>query len=175
MESQQLAFFALSCREPNHSAAARRLGVAPSTLSTNLRLLETELGLSLFSRAPGGHKPNPYVRRIFQDVEAVLRRLEVAETLAAAPVHRPTPDLVVKTSFEFVLGRVSNAASVAARAVHQRHKGILTRIGFSSQRFSGRSGGENRRHSTMPMSCSPTSGGQRWSNRSRCLSTGGSR
>ena len=142
MESQQLAFFALSCREPNHSAAARRLGVAPSTLSTNLRLLETELGLSLFSRAPGGHKPNPYVRRIFQDVEAVLRRLEVAETLAAAPVHRPTPDLVVKTSFEFVLGRVSNAASVAARAVHQRDKGTLTRIGFSSQRFSGRSGGE---------------------------------
>ena len=141
MESKQLAFFVLSCQEPNHSAAARRLGVAPSTLSTNLRLLEAELGLSLFSKTPDGHKPNAHARWIFQDVEAVLRRLEVAETLRAAPSCGPSPDLVVKTSFKFALGRISNAASVAARAVHQRHKGTLTRIRFSAQRFSGLSGG----------------------------------
>ena len=133
MESKQLALFALSCREPNHSAAARRLGVAPSTLSTNLRMLEAELGLSLFSKAPEGHKPNAYVRRICADVEAVLQRLEVAETLAAASFHQPSPDLVVRTSFEFVLGRISHAAGVAARTVHRRHTGTLTRIGFSSQ------------------------------------------
>ena len=163
MESKQLAFFALSCREPSHSAAAERLGVAPSTLSSNLRMLEAELGLSLFSMTPDGHKPKAYVRRILEDVEAVLRRLEVAETLASAPSCRPASDLVVRSSLAFVLGPISNAASAAARAVHRRHQGTLTRIAFSSQGLSGPAGGrvEAFEDAHVELACEPGAGSRK--------------
>ena len=84
MQLQQLSYFLAVAQAKHFTRAADALGVAQPSLSKQIRVLETELGAELFSRARGnitltaaGEALLPLANRILADVDTA--RLEVQE------------------------------------------------------------------------------------------------
>lgn len=84
MQLQQLAYFVAVAEVRHFTQAAELLRVAQPSLSKQIRALETELSVSLFSRArgnitltPAGEVLLPLAKRILADVDTA--RLEVQE------------------------------------------------------------------------------------------------
>jgi molybdate transport repressor ModE-like protein len=62
------------------SAAAVSLECTQPAVSQQVRALERELGVDLLERSRGGSRPTPAGRLLIEHTEAVLARLELAET-----------------------------------------------------------------------------------------------
>jgi DNA-binding transcriptional LysR family regulator len=84
VQLQQLSYFLAVAETRHFTQAAEALGVAQPSLSKQIRVLETELGAPLFSRArgnitltPAGEALLPLANRILADVDTA--RLEVQE------------------------------------------------------------------------------------------------
>ncbi|MFC8731770.1 LysR family transcriptional regulator [Luteimicrobium sp. NPDC057192] len=104
MELRQLRTFEAVLRHGTVTDAAVALGLAPSSVSEQVRALERSLGVALFARRPDGMHPtgagerlSAWSRRILGDVEAARRdvattppavRLGALETIAATYVPR---------------------------------------------------------------------------------------
>lgn len=98
-ESQRVVLAVL--RSGSLSGAARLLGIAQATARRRLENLEGRLGLSLFTRTPGGLTPTPSARGLIQHVEAMamaaqaFNRMASAETdVARATVRVTSSDLL---------------------------------------------------------------------------------
>lgn len=130
MELRQLSYFIVACQHKNHAEAAAQAGISASALSENLNLLEQELGIKLFQRGPLGHFPSEAARWLYQNVEPVLQLAEAAE--AGLPLDEPRQfsRLEVTTPLQFMLGRLSRAASLAVRALRQTHPEVVARVRF---------------------------------------------
>ena len=76
MEIYRLKSFLAIMREGNLTRAAERLHLSQSALSSQLRQLEEELGLSLFRRNPRGMELSDAARELVPLVEAVLDSAE---------------------------------------------------------------------------------------------------
>jgi len=76
MELYRLKSFLAIMREGNLTRAAERLNLSQSALSSQLRQLEEELGLSLFRRNPRGMELSDAARELVPLVEAVLDSAE---------------------------------------------------------------------------------------------------
>jgi DNA-binding transcriptional LysR family regulator len=76
MDLKHLEQIVAISRHGGFSGAARRLGVAQSTLSKNIARLEAKLGVELFARDGGAAQPTPYGRFLVTRAEAVLREVE---------------------------------------------------------------------------------------------------
>ncbi len=79
MQLHQLAYTLAVAEERSFTGAAARLHLAQPSLSRQVRLLERELGVTLFNRSPGqgpvtltpdGSALLPFVQRVLADVEA---------------------------------------------------------------------------------------------------------
>ncbi|WP_055480647.1 LysR substrate-binding domain-containing protein [Sphaerimonospora mesophila] len=84
MQLQQLAYFLAVAETRHFTQAAERMRVAQPSLSKQIKVLETELGAPLFSRARGnvtltaaGEALLPLARRMLADAETARR--EIAE------------------------------------------------------------------------------------------------
>ncbi|GIH69251.1 LysR family transcriptional regulator [Sphaerimonospora thailandensis] len=84
MQLQQLAYFLAVAETRHFTQAAERMRVAQPSLSKQIKVLETELGAQLFSRARGnvtltaaGEALLPLARRMLADAETARR--EIAE------------------------------------------------------------------------------------------------
>ncbi len=84
MQLQQLAYFLAVAQSGHFTQAAETLGITQPSLSKQIRVLETELGAPLFSRARGhisltsaGETLLPLAERILADAETA--KLEVQE------------------------------------------------------------------------------------------------
>lgn len=81
MRMQQIRYFLALCDELNFTRAARRCGISQPSLTTAIRALEKDLGVTLFERRPrialteAGAAIRPYLARI-------VRHLEVAREAA---------------------------------------------------------------------------------------------
>jgi DNA-binding transcriptional LysR family regulator len=133
METRQLSYFILACQHKNHAEGAARSGLSASVLSENLNLLERELGLTLFQRGPLGHYPTEEARWLYQAAEPILQLAEAAETALGLPVTEPFQRLRVSSPMQFMLGRLSRAASLAAREIRKSYPALLTNIRFADQ------------------------------------------
>ncbi|MGI5125183.1 LysR family transcriptional regulator [Pseudonocardia sp. CA-107938] len=123
MELRQLRVFEAVLRHGSVTEAAVALGLAPSSVSAQIRALEAGLGTALFERAARGMTPTaagerlrPWARRLLTDAEqaaaatrgaATAVRLGALETIAAACVpavlHRlgaRRPDVAVHVHAE---------------------------------------------------------------------------
>ncbi len=122
MQLHQLAYAVAVAEERSFTRAAERLHLAQPSLSRQVRLLEGELGVSLFNRGPGqapvtltpdGATLLPFMRRVLADVEA-----PGAEARALAGMVRgriavgATPSLI------------TSVLAPALVAFHEGHPGI---------------------------------------------------
>lgn len=70
-----------AARHGSFRAAARELGVTPSAVSQQIRLLEDGIGSPLFQRTSQGIRPTPTMARAKEAMDAGFRRLEAAMTI----------------------------------------------------------------------------------------------
>ena len=98
MDLKHLEQIVAISRHGGFSGAARRLGMAQSTLSKNIARLEAKLGVELFARDGGAAQPTSYGRFLVARAEA----FDTAglERLKAALVNQLTQSGLAAPSFE---------------------------------------------------------------------------
>ena len=82
MELRQLRYFVAIAEEGSFSRAAQRLHVSQPPLSTQIKSLEEEIGTQLLDRTNRGVSLTASGRAFFEDIRAVLARLESARSKA---------------------------------------------------------------------------------------------
>ena len=82
MELRQLRYFIAIAEEGSFSRAAHRLHVSQPPLSTQIKSLETELGVRLLERTPRGVTLSGAGAAFLEEARAVLARLDVARQQA---------------------------------------------------------------------------------------------
>ena len=95
LDLNQLRTFLAVHRSGSFTAAAHLLGLSQSTVTTQIRALETRLGRELFERRARGVVPLPYADDLAAQVASPLDRLsgltDDADTPATEPVHLAGP------------------------------------------------------------------------------------
>lgn len=117
-ESQRV--FLAVLRSGSLSGAARLLGIAQATARRRLDQLERALGLSLFTRTPGGLTPTAAARDLIQHVEAMDLAARAFSRMASAEA---TPDRgTVRIACGDLLG--VEVLPGLLRDFHHRHPGL---------------------------------------------------
>lgn len=66
IELRTLAYFVTACRSGSFAQAAEDLGIAVSTLSTTMKALERDVGVSLFRRIKNNLYPTEAARALMR-------------------------------------------------------------------------------------------------------------
>ncbi len=130
MEARQLCYFLMACQQPNHATAAKELGVAPSTLSTSLNLLEEELGIQLFRRTQQGFYPTKEARWLYSEAELILRTMESAHSYLGSVSDLALHEISITSSLKFFLGRLSRVLSASIGQMQKCHPEVLFTVNF---------------------------------------------
>ncbi|HEY3842444.1 MAG TPA: LysR family transcriptional regulator [Acidimicrobiales bacterium] len=106
MQLHQLSYALAVAEERHFTRAAGRLHLAQPSLSRQVRLLESELGVVLFNRGPGqglvtltadGEALLPFIRRVLADVEAVSDEARALTGMARGRLAiGATPSLITR-------------------------------------------------------------------------------
>jgi DNA-binding transcriptional LysR family regulator len=88
VETHRIRYFLSIAEEGSINRAATVLGVAQPALSRQVRLLEEELGVSLFNRTARGVQLTEEGERLRAATAAPLRQLELAMRYAGSPLAR---------------------------------------------------------------------------------------
>ena len=122
MQLHQLAYALAVAEEQSFTRAAARLHLAQPSLSRQVRLLESELGVSLFNRGPGqgpvtltadGETLLPFMQRVLADVEAIGAEARALSGMARGRLAvGATPSLI------------TSALAPALVEFHDSHPGI---------------------------------------------------
>lgn len=95
LDLNQLRTFLAVHRSGSFTAAAHLLGLSQSTVTTQIRALETRLGRELFERRARGVAPLPHADGLAAQIASPLDRLsgltDDADTPATEPVHLAGP------------------------------------------------------------------------------------
>ncbi len=85
MSLTQLRYFVAVAEEGQVSRAAKRLHVSQPPMSQRLKELESELGVSLFERAPRGMRLTQQGAQFLLTARSVLEQLEVGVAALQQP------------------------------------------------------------------------------------------
>ncbi len=119
MDLRQLRYFLAVAEERRFSHAARRLHIAPPSLSQQIRVLERELHVTLFDRTPRGVELTPGGRVLAERTRVILAEVERAreDVRSAGPSRRTQVTLRVCTMAERVLDGPLRAVGAAIPGV----------------------------------------------------------
>ena len=106
MDTHRLKYFLRIAEEGSITRAAKVLGIAQPALSRQIRLLEEDLGITLFERTRRGVHLTEEGERLRSSTAAPLRQLELAVLYAGSPLARIERGLL--------FGMVPTAAGVLA-------------------------------------------------------------
>ncbi|WP_026924379.1 LysR family transcriptional regulator [Glycomyces arizonensis] len=98
MELRQLRYLVAIDEHGNLGRAARALFVSQPALSYALKSLESELGVRLFERTPGGVVATAAGRDVVRAASEAVRRADLVAAVAAR--HRRDADRVLRVGFE---------------------------------------------------------------------------
>ncbi|SDO40003.1 DNA-binding transcriptional regulator, LysR family [Paenibacillus sp. yr247] len=104
MELSDLYIFTAAYEEENLSRAAERLGYVQSNVTTRLRKLEEELGVSLFQRHPRGVVPTEKGQIFYEQVYDITKRLEEVISRVRSTSY-PSGPLLIGIVETFATGR----------------------------------------------------------------------
>jgi DNA-binding transcriptional LysR family regulator len=110
MELRQLRVFAAVVEHHTVTAAALALGMAPSSISEQIRVLEASLGTALFDRGPKGMRPTAAGERLRPWAATLLEGAERArrEVSGTQPELRlGALETIVATHVPAILGRLT--------------------------------------------------------------------
>lgn len=91
MNMKQVIYFTWVYDERSFTTAAERARVVQSTLSMQIKNLETELGVTLFERDRSGVRPTRAGVRLYKHCQVIVRELAIAQ--AALTEFKPTSRL----------------------------------------------------------------------------------
>jgi LysR family nitrogen assimilation transcriptional regulator len=109
VELRTLAYFITACRSANFVAAAADLGISVSTLSTTMKALGADLGLTLFQRINNNLYPTAAARALMRATEPLLTAELFARRFVAAPPKTRPKHLSVDIGLSFTIGGISSA------------------------------------------------------------------
>ncbi len=109
IELRTLSYFVAACRSESFAVAARESGVAVSTLSTAMKALEQELGLSLFRRLNNSLYPTAAARALMRAADPLLMAETFARRWVASPSKAALKILDVDIGLSFTIGGISKA------------------------------------------------------------------
>jgi DNA-binding transcriptional LysR family regulator len=108
MDLKHIETFLCVFEECNITRAAARLNIVQPAVSTQIRHLETELGISLFERSTRGMAPTPVGRALYRLFEPVVSGFRVAEKQALQLGGKSVEDIRVGLS-PYISGAVLSA------------------------------------------------------------------
>jgi len=103
VELRHLRYFIAVAEEGHVTRAAARLGLQQPPLSQQLRALETELGVALFTRLPRGMQMTPAGRAFLLEARAVLSAAERAAAQAVMAARGQSGEIVVGLTTSAIL------------------------------------------------------------------------
>src|SRR3984957_8255947 len=109
VELRTLGYFVTACRSVSFAHAAVDLGIAVSTLSTAMKALERDLGLSLFRRINNSLYPTEAARTLMRGADPLLAAELFARRVVAAPAKAKLKRLTVEVGPSFTVGGISQA------------------------------------------------------------------
>ncbi|QFG20176.1 LysR family transcriptional regulator [Actinomadura sp. WMMB 499] len=122
MDTHRLKYFLCIAEEGSMTRAANVLGVAQPALSRHVRLLEEDLGVTLFRRTSRGVELTEEGERLRASTAAPLRQLELALLYAGSPLARVERGLR--------LGLPPTAAGVLAAPLLAALGALFPKVGF---------------------------------------------
>lgn len=109
VELRSLAYFVTACRSGSFALAAADLDIAVSTLSTTLKTLAEDLGLTLFRRINNNLYPTAAARGLMRTAEPLLTAEHFARRLVSASPKTKLKHLTVEIGLSFTIGGISSA------------------------------------------------------------------
>jgi len=109
VELRTLSYFMTACRSVTFALAAKELGLAVSTLSTTMKALERDMGLTLFRRINNSLYPTDAARALMRSADPLLMSELFARRWVAAPTKARLRLLTVDISMSFTIGGMSRA------------------------------------------------------------------
>src|SRR5580658_8098154 len=109
LELRTLCYFMVACRSVSLAVAARELGLAVSTLSTTMKALERDIGLTLFRRINNSLYPTDAARTLMRGADPLLMSELFARRWVAAPAKARLRRLSVEIGMSFTIGGISRA------------------------------------------------------------------
>jgi DNA-binding transcriptional LysR family regulator len=117
VEIRQLHYFVTVARTRHFGRAAERLHMAQSPLSQAIRQLETQLGVTLFTRTTRRVELTPAGEALLQDAERILDSIEAAQTRVRLVGAGNTGLLRIGSTGLAALRQLPQLARIAAREV----------------------------------------------------------
>jgi LysR family transcriptional regulator, nitrogen assimilation regulatory protein len=109
VELRTLAYFITACRSGSFALAAADLGIAVSTLSTTMKTLGEDLGLTLFRRINNNLYPTAAARGLMRTAEPLLTaELFARRTVLTSPKTK-LKHLIIDVGLSFTIGGISRA------------------------------------------------------------------
>jgi LysR family nitrogen assimilation transcriptional regulator len=132
MDLRRLSYLVSVCQERSFAAAADRLGIRQSTLSSAMKTLTEEFGVPLFEQVQ--RQPHPTLAGIWLYRSALLL-LHAEEFAVNWIVHGPedgsASHLIVDIRASFVLGQLGKAVGRAIQRLTRSHPNIFVQPCFS--------------------------------------------
>src|SRR5882757_8471399 len=107
VELRTLAYFITACRSGSFALAAADLDIAVSSLSTTMKTLGEDLGLTLFRRINNNLYPTDAARSLMRAAEPLLTAELFARRFVAAPTKTRLKHLTVDIGLSFTIGGIS--------------------------------------------------------------------
>jgi DNA-binding transcriptional LysR family regulator len=123
MDLRQMEVVIAVAEEGGFSAAARRLHVVQSAVSSTVRALERELGTPLFHRTTHRVAPTPAGRAFLPAARAALHAAEEARAAVDLARGELRGELTIG-----VMQGLSTGLAAALAAFHREHPGVLVRM-----------------------------------------------
>lgn len=134
VELRSLAYFVTACRSGSFARAAADLDIAVSTLSTTLKTLAEDLGLTLFRRINNSLYPTAAARGLMRTAEPLLTAEHFARRLASTSPKTRLKHLTVEIGLSFTIGGISSALRRAIDSIGAERPDIFVDLVWADEK-----------------------------------------